>query len=189
MRFYVDTENVGLTWVNDLAQLTEADHVIVFYTINSQHLTFPIVEHMVATKASLEFVECFTGTNALDFQLVTRLGYDLKSYPRSQFIIISKDRGFNAVSNFWRKQGKEVTRTDSIGTFVEVIKQYRIPAKRVAKFAKTIDVEMTPMDAIGYLRKQAVSSSDCHNALQGVYGMKGREIFQFIREECLCKSG
>ena len=41
----------------------------------------------------------------LDFQLVTYLGYLIAQDPTGQYLIISYDRGFEYVVNFWRKDG------------------------------------------------------------------------------------
>jgi hypothetical protein len=56
--------------------------------------------------AQIEYREVLVGGhNALDFQLVTYLGYLIAKDPMGQYLIISYDRGFEYVVNFWRKDG------------------------------------------------------------------------------------
>ena len=55
-------------------------------------------------------ISCYPGKNGLDFQLVSYLGYLLKSAGKTEYIIISNDMGYDCVIHFWKEQGYKVSR-------------------------------------------------------------------------------
>jgi len=58
-----------------------------------------------------EFIHCENGTeNALDFQLTTYLGFLASKNPKDHLVVISKDKGFDAVIHFWTERGYQVAR-------------------------------------------------------------------------------
>ena len=73
--YLVDSENVGDIWVPLLAASQPDEEVIVFYTQKSPHMNYENVRLLKETEKEAEFIKCFEGSNALDFQLVTQLGY------------------------------------------------------------------------------------------------------------------
>ena len=50
------------------------------------------------------------GSNGLDFQLVSYLGYELHADCSKEMVIVSKDTGFDAVVHFWQERGMNVKR-------------------------------------------------------------------------------
>ena len=103
--YLVDYENVHQTGLNGIEKLTENDKLIIFYTENAESLTFPVYEKLVACKAEIQLhkVQC-GGKNALDFQLATCLGYVLGNNPDTDCHIISNDKGYEYVQNFWKEK-------------------------------------------------------------------------------------
>ena len=59
-----------------------------------------------------EMIKCNPGKNGLDFQLVSYLGYLLKTASKSNYIIVSNDCGFDAVVKFWQDRGMSVIRSN-----------------------------------------------------------------------------
>lgn len=104
--YMIDYENVKTGGLNGISRLTEADKVIIFYSENANRMTFDLHRRLMACSAEIEYREVSVGGhNALDFQLVTYLGYLIAQNPGGQYLIISNDRGFEYVVNFWRKDG------------------------------------------------------------------------------------
>ncbi len=104
--YMIDYENVKTGGLNGISRLTEADKVIIFYSENANRLTFDLHRRLMECKASIEYREVSVGGhNALDFQLVTYLGFLIAQNKNGQYLIISNDRGFEYVVNFWRKDG------------------------------------------------------------------------------------
>ncbi len=61
-------------------------------------------------KAQFNLTEVKTGkANALDFQLVTYLGYLIAMAPKHNYFIVSQDKGFKSACQFWKERGINVS--------------------------------------------------------------------------------
>ena len=109
VHYLVDTENMGKEWTELLCSEKNAVYHI-FYTEKSPSVPIEAVERMNVLKKQLRFIKCHVGANALDFQLVTQLGYMLASAPSAQYHIVSKDTGYDAVVKIWTDRGMKVCR-------------------------------------------------------------------------------
>ncbi len=108
--YLVDSENVGDVWVPLLVSAKEEEGVVVFYTQRSPHMNYENVRMLKETDKEAAFIKCFEGNNALDFQLVSELGYHLCKEPDCDYIIVSNDTGFDAVVKYWAAKGMPVSR-------------------------------------------------------------------------------
>ena len=110
--YLVDSENVNDNWLMLFELADETDRIIVFYTQKSPHMSYPSVVKLMNSSLSIKFEECFEGTNALDFQLVSYLGYLMKNDEtvENEYIIMTNDNGFDAAVNFWKKRGFPVSK-------------------------------------------------------------------------------
>lgn len=108
--YLVDSENVGDVWVPLLASSQPEEEVLVFYTQKSPHMNYENVRVLKETQKEAVFIKCFEGNNALDFQLVTELGYRLREDLDSEYIIVSNDTGFDAVVRYWTEREYKVCR-------------------------------------------------------------------------------
>jgi len=106
----VDTENVGTHWKELLEKSTKYDRILLFYTDNSPYVSYPDLEYICRHTGSFEMIACHTGRNALDFQLVSYLGFLLKSAPKTRYVIFSNDNGYDAVIRFWSAREIHVSR-------------------------------------------------------------------------------
>lgn len=100
--FLIDYENVRTAAFNGLEDLNESDRVIIFYTGNSDNLTFSLMERLISAKAEVEYkkVNC-GGKNSLDFQLCSYLGYLIGTSRDTRFCIVSRDKGFLSMLSLW----------------------------------------------------------------------------------------
>lgn len=100
--FLIDYENVRTSAFNGLENLTKDDRVIVFYTSNSDNLTFSLMQRLSESRACIEYkkVSC-GGKNSLDFQLCSYLGYLIGTCSDTKFHIVSKDKGFFSMISLW----------------------------------------------------------------------------------------
>lgn len=111
--FFIDTENVGLRWIFLLEKVNKGDKVLIFYTDKSPNVSFFLLNQILTSKARVECIQCTNGSaNALDFQLVTELGRRIKNSRRNpcQFIIVSGDKGFDAVVDYWSFRSYDILR-------------------------------------------------------------------------------
>ena len=112
MKIYlVDFENVKSKGLQGIDNLTETDTVIIFYSENSDTINFEMHQKVLTSKADIEYFKVNVGgKNALDFQLVTQLGYLLCQEEDSSYCIVSNDTGYDAVVRYWGERGYDVTR-------------------------------------------------------------------------------
>lgn len=102
--YLVDFENVRSEGLKGVEELTSDDKVVIFYSQNANSITFDV--HALLRKSSAE-IETYRilrgGHNSLDFQLSTYLGYLVMENSYREIVIISKDKGFLCVKNFWEE--------------------------------------------------------------------------------------
>lgn len=107
--FLIDYENVKTAGFEGIELLEKTDSVIIFYSQNADKLTFDMHEKILRTKAKIDYFMLETiGQNALDFQLSSYIGYIIGKKHKCECCIVSNDRGFENVRNFWRKRGVRV---------------------------------------------------------------------------------
>ena len=108
--YFIDSENVGDNWISLLATVTAEDEIIVFYTKNSPHMNYGNLILLKESDARVSFIECFEGSNALDFQLCTELGRRIPDMGDNDYIVVSNDTGYDAIVKYWRRENVSVRR-------------------------------------------------------------------------------
>lgn len=108
--YLVDTENVGTVWKLLLESITKQDSLILFYTEKSPSISYSDLRYIFDYAEAFEMISCHMGKNGLDFQLVTYLGYLLRTATKSEYIIISNDTGYDSVIKFWKERDKKISR-------------------------------------------------------------------------------
>ena len=108
--YLVDSENVGDIWLPLLVSSKDDDEVLVFYTTKSPHMNYENVRMLKETEKEADFIKCFEGSNALDFQLVSELGYRLSQNADREYVIVSNDTGFDAAVRYWSTRKMPVSR-------------------------------------------------------------------------------
>lgn len=109
-KYFIDSENVGDNWVSLLDTVSAEDEILVFYTANSPHMNYKNLIALKNSAQSVTFIECCEGSNALDFQLCTELGFRVNDIGDSEFIIVTNDTGYDAVVKYWNKRDIPVRR-------------------------------------------------------------------------------
>lgn len=135
--YLIDYENVNFTGLEGVGTLTPADEVILFYSNAAS--TIPMNLHIDVQKsgARMQYIRIErTGKNYLDFQLAALSGYLVGTTDQTDFVVISRDTGYDSVLDLWNKQdfvGRTLTfrRQDSIGGNIPVK-----PRKKRAKKAE-----------------------------------------------------
>ncbi len=112
--YLIDFENVKSKGLEGIDKLSETDSVIIFFSENSDTLSFEMHQKVLSSKADIEYFKVSVGgKNALDFQLSTLLGYMVAKEIYTHIFVISNDKGFDFLHTFWG--GKYI---DSPKTFV-----------------------------------------------------------------------
>ena len=108
--YFLDTENVGAAWIDAVLRDEDVGEVIVFYTKNSQPVPLTALPRLGGIWSKLSFVECCVGQNALDFQLATELGFRVAGAPGDEYVILTRDAGYDAIVKYWQQKGISVVR-------------------------------------------------------------------------------
>ena len=108
--YLVDIENVGNSWIDYIVQKTDA-RVCLFFTVPCPSISYTNLAAVLNACSEVRCFQCDPGSNAVDFQLVSYLGYLISfSTDCDNFVILSNDKGFDCVCSFWSKQGRQVER-------------------------------------------------------------------------------
>ncbi|MBO6140420.1 MAG: hypothetical protein J6O40_01380 [Ruminococcus sp.] len=113
--YLIDLENVNSGGFEGANNLNESDELIVFYSEKADTLKIHIITTLLKTKASIKFYKSKNGImNAMDFDIVSVLGIVYNT--EREFVIVSKDKGFDVVVERYRSFGKSnVSRRGIIG--------------------------------------------------------------------------
>lgn len=113
--YLVDFENVTSEGLSGVSKLSEEDKVILFYSTKANKISMPIHVEMSKSLASFEYKEVLVGgKNALDYQLSTYLGYLIGQKEDTNYYIVSKDKGYEYLSDFWKQTLGETKQQISI---------------------------------------------------------------------------
>lgn len=109
---YIDTENVGNSWIPLMDQADADTVMLLFYTAQTSAISMPQLGRLLnfVKRADVQLINCTVGKNALDFQLVTALGHRFAQDTEAEYIIYSSDTGYDAVVSFWRERGCRIRR-------------------------------------------------------------------------------
>lgn len=118
--YFVDYENVHVDGLNGVAKLGENDSVCIFYSEKANSLTFGLHRRLIESKAHIEYIKVSLGApNSLDFQLTSILGYKIAKEENKEYIIVSKDKGFDSTVEFWAKKKIKIFRVETITADVQ----------------------------------------------------------------------
>lgn len=200
--FLVDFENVRSEGLFGIENLTTDDEVFIFYSENAGTLTFDVHQRIINSSANIYYVEVKTGTkNALDFQLVSYLGYMLREKPDIPYRIISKDRGFEVVVKFWQDKGVDLELTQGIEKTAQkkpVLKssaQAEISAEQsdnqdVREFLLKILEDEAEREFVEKCIRELTTKSGINNRIAKKYGTtRAGEIYRLIKPLLKDKKG
>ena len=106
--FLVDFENVKSKGLTGIESLEENDKVIIFYSENSDTIRFEMHRKVRESTADIQYLKVDVGgKNALDFHLSTLLGYLVSKNLYTHIFIISNDKGFDFLHDFWSRDDIE----------------------------------------------------------------------------------
>ena len=121
MYYLIDYENVYSDGFKVMASIQKNDKVIVFYSEQRKNISFDMLGQLKEMGIEPELIKASVGTkNALDFQLSSYLGYligtnkakapgtFLKLFSDqssiTEYCIVSNDKGFDCLCEYWRSQ-------------------------------------------------------------------------------------
>lgn len=111
--YFIDYENVHSNGFIGIENLGDNDFLHIMYTEQSKTFSFEILEKICKQNVKLDLHKVSTGTkDALDFQLSSYMGYIIAKNEERDcvYYVVSKDKGFNHIINFWKSRGVNVKR-------------------------------------------------------------------------------
>lgn len=106
--FLIDFENVKSAGLKGIEYLIKNDDIYIFYSDYANSITFDIHHKMNLSNANIQFFKSTTsGKNALDFQLISYLGYLIAQKKYKNYFVITDDRGFESAIKFWKEFFKQ----------------------------------------------------------------------------------
>ena len=106
--YLVDTENINTCWINIFKNMNKQDQMLLFYTENTPYLSYEYMNDLFELERRPEMIRCKTGRNALDFQLVSHLGYLIHNDKSQSYVIVTKDKAYRVVAEYWTEKGFSV---------------------------------------------------------------------------------
>ena len=158
--YLVDTENVGSVWIKLLELISKQDSVLLFYTENSPAVSYNDLQRVLKFNEGFEFIHCYSGRNGLDFQLITYLGYLVKSSPKSEYIIVSNDMGFDAAVKFWTERKKNIIRLNAAKVNAEFYKKNNSEKSPSVQSAEQNETVSVVGDTAGEIEAEVAPVSD-----------------------------
>ncbi len=184
--YLVDFENVKGEGLKGITELPENDTVIIFYSVNADKITFDIHQQINESKAHIDYYNAEIGIkNALDFQLVSFLGFLIAKEETQKFVIVSNDTGFSKVINFWKGMNFDVSlASDLTNTNKETLfNDMYFKVKEHVEDDK--DAKLLTEYILKYKTKQGLN-----NAIVKVYGSQnGGKLYKSIKPLIQDKKG
>jgi hypothetical protein len=184
--YLVDYENVKADGLEGIGDLTESDSLYLFYSENADKLTFGLHEKLLESKAKIEYLKADVGTkNALDFQLVTYIGWLIARHSTDNYIIVTNDNGFKSVVTFWRKRNVNIELVANLArTNMKQIED-QLLKKVSALISDPKEAAFVTECILKYKTKQGLN-----NALVKEYeSTKGGQLYKAIKPLILDKKG
>lgn len=108
--YLIDTENVQNAWGPFAERADDNDAFVLFYSTATSKINMHMFGPACLRGIRFRFVQCYTGSNGMDFQLATELGSLVNQNPADDFVIVSKDTGFDVLTKYWQDRKVNVTR-------------------------------------------------------------------------------
>ena len=178
--YFVDTENVGNSWT-EVAEMENPKECkfIIFYSDHSPRLAYDAISKLVEKKIKIECIKCYTGTNAMDFQLQAVLGRKSVNNADKQMIILSSDRGYDPAVKLFNDMGIYVTRLSLAD--IKMIKGEPLVIDKNDKTEKCgvpVFEIYTLVHCVGQNSAQKI-----HNSCTDIFGKEtGRNVYNYLKE-------
>ena len=177
--------------LDGIHMLGKEDRVCIFYSKNADSITFDQHRRIIESKATIEFCKVEVGSkNALDFQLATQLGYLIANRSADQYFIVSKDKGFEILSVYWKSRNVNVTLIADITgrSHNQEVEETRAKLEELLQDEEDVDVDEIQKIMQQYKTKQGIS-----NALMKKYpskdNKKSSKIYKMIKPLLADKKG
>ena len=140
MNYYlIDFENIHSEGLEKLKDIKPNDTIIIFYSDSCKNISLDNLSPILNKQVSYKSFKVSIGTkNALDFQLASYLGYLIGKEPSANYYIVSNDKGFDYLLDYWERFSINV---EKIKTQAQVIVPAPIKKKNKVKTSDLASIE------------------------------------------------
>lgn len=106
LHFLIDYENVNEIGLEGVEHLCSSDSLAIFYSKACANISRKIMNIILESQCEFgAFRLKKAGKNALDFYIVSRVGELIGTGYRGKIVVVSRDKGYNAMRDYWTEQG------------------------------------------------------------------------------------
>ncbi|MCC8060380.1 MAG: PIN domain-containing protein [Clostridiales bacterium] len=145
LHFLIDYENVREAGLDGVEHLQDTDILTIFFSTACKNISRRMMDYI--WQSGCEFHACKlknTGKNALDFYIATCVGELLGAGFPGKIIIVSRDKGYGAVRDYWMGQGissDRILRSPSVKAGIISSNENSLRQKRIAVESAQISIE------------------------------------------------
>lgn len=108
IHFMVDFENVRSAGLQGSEYLCADDSVTIFYSECCKQIAQGEIKNFLASGCEVDICKLNkVGKNALDFYIASRIGQLYGSGYSGDIAVVSRDKGFQAVQDYWKKDSSK----------------------------------------------------------------------------------
>lgn len=105
MHLLIDYENVNYCGLNGIEYLTDEDSITFFFSNSSNKIPKNRMQQILDSGCKFDICKLAnTGKNAVDFYIASAVGEIFAHNPNVNIGIVSEDKGFKAVRDYWLKR-------------------------------------------------------------------------------------
>lgn len=196
MKFLIDYENINSRGLHGSEFLEKDDELLIFYSDQCPRIERQEMEKVFQSGCGFEIIKLPSpGKNALDFCIATSVGEALGRGENKSIGIISNDKGYKTIQDYWRKR-KPTVRIVCRPDVAQCIISADEPGERTRKVHAACDPVDLEKEYKVFLRRRMLEEKLTD------YGEKGlqlasdlssmheaKKIYQFLLQECGKKDG
>ena len=196
MKFLIDYENINSRGLHGSEFLERNDELLIFYSDQCPRIERQEMEKVFQSGCGFEIIKLPSpGKNALDFCIATSVGEALGRGENKSIGIISNDKGYKTIQDYWRKR-KPTVRIVCRPDVAQCIISADEPGERTRRVHAACDPVDLEKEYKVFLRRRMLEEKLTD------YGEKGlqlasdlssmheaKKIYQFLLQECGKKDG
>lgn len=184
--YLIDYENVGDAGLDGANTLSESDKVVVFYGEQIRSIPFERHVELMQSKATFEHIGTHkVAKNYLDFQLSTYLGYLIMRDNATEVCVVSNDKGFGSIVDFWQERNVKIRQQNRIKVR-QVRAQRGLPDRYKQRINAAIRFDNVPVERYRIIYDVVAKSKDkleLNNSLEKLFdSAQGGLIYNHVKD-------
>lgn len=109
--YFIDSENVQNKWGLVVDEMESGDIAVVSYSDECASMPLDCLDKLLKHEVIIEMSKCYSGNNAMDFQISTDLGFRIaRNEENDKYVIVSNDHGYDPVVRYWSDRKIAISR-------------------------------------------------------------------------------